>query len=185
MYSQQEDFLLVLKLMKRFVIIFIAGVFAVYALVFLSAFVFVQKLMPAVLKPKFQQARNFVGLGTLFVSEASMRAYATSYRFYQDGKWTDWHFLEEPLFEEYVSEGRLASLKHNRLDKHLAQKIVRIGRKYGNAQMMKSKEFKVFTWHLFYRHHQNRKPDSLEIIVRQKFKQPETVKTIFKFKYQP
>ena len=185
MYAQQEDFLLVLKLMKRFVIIFIAGVFAVYALVFLSAFVFVQKLMPAALKPKFQQARNFVGLGSLFVSEASMKAYATSYRFYQDGKWTDWHFLEEPLFEEYISEGRLASLKHNRLDKHLTKKIVRIGRKYGNAQMMKSNEFKAFTSHLFFRHNQNRKPDSLEIIVRQKFKQIETVKMIFKFKYQP
>lgn len=185
MCPQQEDFLLVLKIMKRFVIIFIAGVFSVYALVFLSAFAFVQKMMPPMLKPKFQQARNFVGLGTLFVNEASMRAYATSCRFYQDGKWTEWQLLEEPLFEEYVSKGRLASLKHNRLDKYLSQKIVRIGRKFGNAQMMRSKEFQAFASHLFYRHNLNRKPDSLEIIVRQKFKKPETVKMIFKFKYQP
>lgn len=185
MHPQQEDFLLVLKLMKRFVVIFICGVFAVYTLVFLSAFVFVQKLIPPMLRPKFQQARNFTGLGSLFVNEASMKAYATTYRFYQDGKWTAWQVLEEPLFEEYVSKGRLASLKHNRLDKRLSQKAVYIGRKNGNAKMMASREFKAFTLHLFYAHNQNRKPDSLELIVHQKFRQPKALKTILKFKYQP
>ncbi|WP_343530510.1 hypothetical protein [Pedobacter sp.] len=169
--------------MRRLIIIFICSVFAVYSLVFLSAFV--HKLIPGPLKSAFQQARVFVGLGALFVNESSMRIYATSYRFYQDGKWSDWQFLEGPLFEEYISKGRLASLKHNRLDKLLCQKIIDLRRKSGDVKTKESKEFKAFTSHLFYRHNQNRKPDSLEVKFQQKFREPDVVKTVFKIKYQP
>jgi len=141
--------------------------------------------MPSPLKTKFQQFRVFTGLGALFVSEDSMKHHATSYRFYQNGKWTDWQLLEEPLFEEYTSSGRLASLKHNRLDRRLGQKVVNINRKLGNLKTIDSKEFRAFTSHLFYGHNQNHKPDSLEIIFQQKVKQEEALKATFKVKCHP
>jgi hypothetical protein len=171
--------------MKRIVLIIICGVFFAYLLVFLSAFNILGIAKIPIVGPKVRQVRSFMGLGSLFVSETSMSRYATLYRFRENGKWLAWRELEAPLFNNYIATGHLASLKHSRLDMHLSKKMARIGIKQGNAEMIRSKEFKAFTSHLFYRHNQNRKPDSLEVVFQQLFKKPALPRNLLIFKYKP
>lgn len=165
---QQEDFFISFGLMKRFITIAICIVFFGYLLVILSAFGLFRQVRYVPFKATIKQVGSFIGFRSLFIKETSLQSSITSYRFYQDGKWQGWKQLEAPLFEEYIAMGRIASLKHNRLDRHLSQQMVRVGLQSGNAKMINSKPFKAFTSHLFFRHNHNRKPDSIEILFERK-----------------
>lgn len=124
-------------------------------------------------------------MGVLFVKDASMVSHATSYRFFQDGQWQPWQLLEEPLFEDYKARMRVASLKHNRLDKHLSQKISMQVYKTGIGEMKQGKDFELFMAHLFFSHNGNKRPDSLEVMIEREFNHLGNAKRTIKFKHQP
>lgn len=107
--------------------------------------------------------RSFCGMSTLFTKSTSLGITATEYQFYENGSWQNWQQLEKPLFEEYLSKARFASLKHSRLDKHLSLRVKNLGVKEGVEKMQQSSFFKDFTNHLCYSHHQNSKPDSIAV----------------------
>ena len=171
--------------MKRLVLLLICFVFFGYLLVIFSSmnFLGIAKL-PYLGKP-LSQIRSFCGMGALFTNEASMYGFATSYKFYQNGDWESWQELEAPLFEEYIATGRLASLRHSRLDKNLSQRMNRIGIKDGVEKIKQSEELKVFASHLFYRHNHNETPDSLAVKYVRKYKFSERTQTLVAFKVKP
>jgi hypothetical protein len=107
--------------------------------------------------------KHILGIGVLFDRKASAISKSASYRFYQNGKWGQKELLLEPLFEDYKRSGNIAALKHCRLDWYLAFDVNRVYRQKGITKMKQSKEYTEFLNHLFYRHNNNIKPDSLEI----------------------
>lgn len=167
--------------MKRLATILICALFGGYLLVWCSAINTRWLGLTPFLKSPLQQVKMFSGVGVLFVKDASLQKYATQYRFYQQGAWQNWQQLEEPLFNEYISTGRLASLKHNRLDRQLVKTMVAIGRRQGVAKMSRSMAFKVFMQHLFYAHNQGLKPDSVAI----RYNSIKKHKAILAFKCKP
>lgn len=160
-------------------------VFLGYLLVVLSSmnFLGISKI-PHLHKP-LRQISRFLGKGALFTRTTTMYGFETEYRFYQNGEWGNWQQLEAPLFEEYITTGRLASLKHNRLDKGLSRRMNNIGIKQGVAAMEQSEAFKIFTSHLFYRHNQDQTPDSLAITYRRKYHGNDSTKVLLAFKCKP
>lgn len=134
---------------------------------------------------KMRQLGSFCGLGTLFARQTSMFGYATMYRFHQNGKWERWQELEKPLFQEYVATGRLASLKHSRLDKRLTKNMHRAVTTQGLVKVRQSKAVDNFTAHLFYNHNQKRIPDSLEVKYLRIYNSGDSTKTLTTFKFKP
>lgn len=171
--------------MKRLVTFVIFLVLVGYAFVLLANINFLGIRKTPYLGSKMRQLGSFCGLGTLFTRETSMISHATVYRFYQNGKWERWQELEKPLFQDYVATGRLASLKHNRLDKRLMSNLNRVATSQGLTKMKQTKAFDNFTAHLFFNHNQKRIPDSLELKYFQIYNSGNSTKTLTAFKFKP
>lgn len=153
-----------MNLMKRIVIICLLVVFLSYALIILSSLNFLGIRNIPYLKKALSVGRKFTGIGPLFTREATLDSYSTSYRFYQDGRWQNWQWLEKPLFNDYINHGNIASLKHARLDLILSQHLYFLGfKKHPLKNLENTVPFQSFIRHLFHSHNQNRTPDSLQI----------------------
>jgi len=148
--------------MKRFIAIFTIFIFLGYILVAIYPYTpsFYQKSYTGKATRKI---KKILAYGALFDRENAIISKSVSYRFYQNGKWQQSQLLLEPLFNDYVTTGNFAALKHCRLDVRLVVRINQINKHKGIIKMLKSKEYTQFTDHLFYRHNQNIKPDSLEV----------------------
>jgi len=107
--------------------------------------------------------KKMLGMGRLFTSKNAAVGKSVSYRFYKNGKWSKSQLLLEPLFNRYLETGNVASLKHCRLDAYLSRDIHRIAQKNGIEKMRQSKEYAEFIDHLFYRHNNDIRPDSLQV----------------------
>jgi len=171
--------------MKRFVTIGIISIFFLYGLVLLSTFNIPGINHSVFLRNKFKKARLYAGIGALFTREVTLDNYATSYRFYQNGKWQNWQELEMPLFNSYINEVNFTSLKHNRLDIHLSQKLYFSGYKPNPKSFFQSVPFSSFLKHLIEVHNHNQKPDSIAVIYKVEDQKTRINKQLLTFKCKP
>ena len=163
----------------------IISIFFLYGLVLLSTFNIPGINHSFFLKNKFIKARLYAGIGALFTREVTLDNYVTSYRFYQNGKWQNWKELEKPLFNAYINDANLTSLKHNRLDIHLSQKLYFSGYQPDPQSFFQSVPYQSFLKHLIEVHHQHQKPDSIAVVYRINYQQTNKSKALLAFKCKP
>jgi len=170
--------------MKRFITITTGFVFLGYLLLMIFP------VTPAYFKSSYigettKKAKAALGFGPLFVSESASVSKSASYRLYQNGKWQQRQLLLEPLYNDYVTHGNYAALKHCRLDAYLVAELYIIRKHKGVPEMLKSSVYAEFTNHLIYRHNHNIKPDSLEVSYYNKDHATNRLNLIATFKAKP
>jgi len=170
--------------MKRFITITTGCVFLGYIMLMALP------IMPAFFQNSFigkttKKARIALGFTVLFISKSASVSKSVSYRFYQKGKWQQSQLLLEPFFDHYKTSGDFSSLKHCRLDSYLMMEVYAVYKHKGIEKMLKSDVYSEFKSHLFYRHNQDTKPDSLEVSYYIKDSKTKRLNLLLTFKDKP
>lgn len=153
--------------MKRFTLSAITLAFIAYLLIVAST----QNLLGInqfkYFSNKIHYGRRLTGIGALFTREATLVNYQTLYKTYQDGKWSNWHLLEQETFRNYTNNGSISEQRHTHLDSHLTKDLY-FGPYKNGKDVRHSIQYKTLISHLNLGHLNNQVPDSIKLVFQQK-----------------